>query len=110
MAKLQWWGARMTQPPTSYTFRKKFLDGLSMALIDKMIDWGASPNLAKLSKMVRTLQCIEENNALKDYYVKSSKKMLISSFGNGVAMAILSPKKFPRGDLSTFVLHVPSLA
>ena len=35
---------------------------------------------------------------------------IISSFGNGVAMAILSPKKFPRGDLSTFVLHVPSLA
>ena len=64
----------MTQPPTSYTFRKKFLDGLPMALINKMIDQGASPDLAKLSKMVRTLQCIEENNALKDYYIKSSKK------------------------------------
>ena len=79
MAELQQWGARMTQPPTTYTFRKRFLDGLPMALIDKMIDQGVSPDLAKLSKMVRTLQCIEENNALKDYYVKSSKKTCFKS-------------------------------
>ena len=58
--------------PTTY-LRKKFLDSLPTALTNK-IDWQASPDLAKLSKIVRTLQCIEENNALKDYYIKSSKK------------------------------------
>ena len=55
MAELQRWGLRMTQPPNSYTFRKKFLDGLPTTIIAKMIERGASPDMASLRRMVRVV-------------------------------------------------------
>ena len=74
MAELQRWGLRMTQPPNSYTFRKKFLDGLPTTIIAKMIERGASPDMASLRRMVRVVQRVEDNKALMDYYVSSSRK------------------------------------
>lgn len=73
-AKLQRWGSRMTHTPNSYALRKKFLNGLPSSMIVKMIERGASPDLAKLSKMVKTLEGIESQKALTNYYVSSSKK------------------------------------
>ena len=64
----------MIHPPTSYTLRKKFLDSLPYNLIEKMIEKGASPDLAKLSKMVKTVEHIEDNRALANFYIVSSKK------------------------------------
>ena len=77
-AELQRWGSRMTQPPSSYTLKKKFLDGLPSSLISKMIEQGASPDLAKMSKMVKTVERIEDNKALADFYISSSKKTKLS--------------------------------
>ena len=74
MAELQRWGLRMTQPPNSYTFRKKFLDSLPTTIIAKMIERGASPDMASLRRMVRVVQRVEDNKALMDYYVSSSRK------------------------------------
>lgn len=73
-AELQHGGSRMTQTPNVYMLRKKFLDGLPSSMIVKMIDRSASLDLAKLSKMVKTIEHIEDNKALADYYVMSSKK------------------------------------
>src|SRR6201999_3837582 len=73
-AELQRWGSRMTQPPNSYTLRKKFLNGLPPDIISAMIERGASPNLAKLSKMVKTVERIEDNRALANFYIASSRK------------------------------------
>lgn len=39
-----------------------------------MIERGASPDLAKLSKMVKTVERIEDNKALANYYMSSSWK------------------------------------
>ncbi|KAE9392565.1 hypothetical protein BT96DRAFT_1000207 [Gymnopus androsaceus JB14] len=64
-AELQWWGSRMTRPPNSYALRKKFLDGLPTSIISEMIERGASPDLATLSKMVKTVERLEDNKALK---------------------------------------------
>lgn len=74
-AELQRWGSRMTQAPNAYTLRKKFLDGLPSSMIIKMIEEGASPDLAKISKMVKTVERIENHKALANYYVSSSKKI-----------------------------------
>ncbi|KAE9390229.1 hypothetical protein BT96DRAFT_1002466 [Gymnopus androsaceus JB14] len=55
-AELQRWGSRMTCPPNSYALRKKFLDGLPTFIISEMIEHGASPERAILSKMVKTVE------------------------------------------------------
>ncbi|KAE9385043.1 hypothetical protein BT96DRAFT_1007435 [Gymnopus androsaceus JB14] len=51
--------------------RKKFLDGLPTSIISEMIERGASPDLATLSKMVKTVERIEDNKALKNFYLTS---------------------------------------
>ncbi|KAE9397191.1 hypothetical protein BT96DRAFT_941129 [Gymnopus androsaceus JB14] len=70
-AELQRWGSRMTRPPNSYALRKKFLDGLPTSIISEMIERGASPDLATLSKMVKTVEHIEDNKALENFYLMS---------------------------------------
>ncbi|KAE9392563.1 hypothetical protein BT96DRAFT_944529 [Gymnopus androsaceus JB14] len=70
-AELQRWGSRMTRPPNSYALRKKFLDGLPTSIISEMIERGASPDLATLSKMVKTVERLEDNKALEIFYLKS---------------------------------------
>jgi len=70
-AELQRWGSRMTRPPNSYALRKKFLDGLPTSIISEMIERGASPDLATLSKMVKTVERLEDNKALETFYLKS---------------------------------------
>ncbi|KAE9383766.1 hypothetical protein BT96DRAFT_1008808 [Gymnopus androsaceus JB14] len=70
-AELQRWGSRMTRPPNSYALRKKFLDGLPTSIISEMIERSASPDLATLSKMVKTVERIEDNKALENFYLTS---------------------------------------
>ncbi|KAE9384332.1 hypothetical protein BT96DRAFT_1008187 [Gymnopus androsaceus JB14] len=70
-AELQRWGSRMTRPPNYYALRKKFLDGLPTSIISEMIERGASPDLAMLSKMVKTVERIEDNKALENFYLTS---------------------------------------
>ncbi|KAE9396141.1 hypothetical protein BT96DRAFT_996960 [Gymnopus androsaceus JB14] len=70
-AELQQWGSRMTRPPNSYALRKKFLDGLPTSIISEMIEHGASPDLATLSKMMKTVERIEDNKALENFYLTS---------------------------------------
>ncbi|KAE9383218.1 hypothetical protein BT96DRAFT_1009508 [Gymnopus androsaceus JB14] len=50
---------------------KKFLDGLPTSIISEMIERRVSPNLATLSKMVKTVEHLEDNKALKIFYLKS---------------------------------------
>lgn len=66
----------MTQPPNSYSLRKKFLNGLLPEIISKMIERGASPDLASLSKMVKMVKWIEDNKNLSEYYIASSTRTL----------------------------------
>ncbi|KAE9401749.1 hypothetical protein BT96DRAFT_991747 [Gymnopus androsaceus JB14] len=61
----------MTCTPSSYAFRKKLLDGMPTSIISEMIECGASPNLTTLSKMVKTVEHLEDNKALKIFYLKS---------------------------------------
>ncbi|KAE9391580.1 hypothetical protein BT96DRAFT_945272 [Gymnopus androsaceus JB14] len=70
-AELQRWGSRMTRPPNSYALRRKFLDGLPTSIISEMIERSASPDLATLSKMVKTVEQIEDNKALENFYLTS---------------------------------------
>ncbi|KAE9388091.1 hypothetical protein BT96DRAFT_947867 [Gymnopus androsaceus JB14] len=62
-----------THPPNSYALRKKFLDGLptSESIISEMIERSASPDLATLNKMVKTVECIKDNKAPKNFYLMS---------------------------------------
>ncbi|KIK51937.1 hypothetical protein GYMLUDRAFT_64535 [Collybiopsis luxurians FD-317 M1] len=70
------WASRMPQPPNTYAFRRRFLDGLPIEIIQKLIDRGAVPNYAKIATMVKAVERIEDNRVLEDYYISASRRQL----------------------------------
>ena len=56
VAELTRWACRMPQAPNNYSFRKRFLDGLLTNIISKMIEKGATPHIAKLKVMIKTVE------------------------------------------------------
>src|SRR5215471_233719 len=67
------WASRMPQPPNAYSFRKRFLNGLPNEIIGKMIERGAVPEYASIRTMVKTVQRIEDNRVLQNFYVRNQK-------------------------------------
>ncbi|KAJ3767868.1 hypothetical protein FB446DRAFT_651431 [Lentinula raphanica] len=68
------WASRMTQPPNTYAFKKRFLDGLPFDMVKRLIDKGAVPEYAKINTIVKAVERIEDNRVLQNYYVSSSRK------------------------------------
>ncbi|KAJ3717171.1 hypothetical protein C8R42DRAFT_724803 [Lentinula raphanica] len=79
-ATLDRWAARMPQPPNQYSFRKRFLDGLPMDMVKKLIDNGAVPEYAGIQTIVKAVKRLEDNKVLQNYYVSSTKKPQNSSY------------------------------
>ncbi|KAJ3751651.1 hypothetical protein EV360DRAFT_16955, partial [Lentinula raphanica] len=79
-ATLDRWAARMPQPPNQYSFRKRFLDGLPMDMVKKLIDNGAVPEYAGIQTIVKAVKHLEDNKVLQNYYVSSTKKPQNSSY------------------------------
>ncbi|KAE9391266.1 hypothetical protein BT96DRAFT_1001481 [Gymnopus androsaceus JB14] len=73
----------MIQPPNTYTVRKIFLDGLPAHIILHIIECGAAPNLATLSKMMKEVEHLEDNKALENFYLKCCRGLGVSQLKAG---------------------------